>query len=73
MKARRGVIAVDPNVIPLGTRLYVEAADGSWTYGYCVAGDTGGAIKGNKIDLFFDTAAEVKKFGVRNARVYILE
>lgn len=73
MKARRGVIAVDPKVIPLGTRLYVAAADGSWTYGYCIAGDTGGAIKGNKIDLFFDTAAEVRKFGVRNARVYILE
>lgn len=73
MKARRGVIAVDPKVIPLGTRLYVEAADGSWTYGYCIAGDTGGAIKGNKIDLFFDTAAEVRKFGVRNAKVYILE
>ncbi len=73
MKARRGVIAVDPRVIPLGTRLYVEAADGSWTYGYCVAGDTGGAIKGNKIDLFFDTTAEARKFGVRNAKVYILE
>ncbi len=73
MKARRGVIAVDPRVIPLGTRLYVEAADGSWTYGYCIAGDTGGAIKGNKIDLFFDTATEVRRFGVRSAKVYILE
>ncbi len=73
MKARKGVIAVDPKVIPLGTRLYVEAADGSWTYGYCIAGDTGGSIKGNKIDLFFDTMSEARSFGSRSAKVYILE
>ncbi len=72
MKAGPGVIAVDPSVIPLGTRLYVEAVDGSWTYGYCVAGDTGGGIYGNRIDLFFNTPAEVRSFGVRKAVVYIL-
>lgn len=72
MQAQYGVVAVDPRVIPLGTRLYIEAMDGSWTYGYAVAGDTGGAIKGNKVDLFFNTAAEVRKFGRRPARVYIL-
>lgn len=72
MQAQYGVVAVDPRVIPLGTRLYIEAIDGSWTYGYAVAGDTGGAIKGNKIDLFFNTAAEVRKFGRRQAKVYIL-
>lgn len=68
-----GVIAVDPGVIPLGTRLYVEATDGSWSYGYCIAGDTGGAIKGNRIDLFFNTASECRNFGRRSARVYIIE
>ena len=68
-----GVIAVDPGVIPLGTRLYVEATDGSWSYGYCLAGDTGGAIKGNRIDLFFNTASECRNFGRRSARVYIIE
>lgn len=75
MKARVGVVAVDPRVIPLGTRLYIESSDGgkSWVYGYCVAGDTGGAIKGNRVDLFFDTAAECKKFGRKSATVYILE
>lgn len=72
MQAQYGVVAVDPRVIPLGTRLYIEAVDGSWTYGYAVAGDTGGAIKGNKIDLFFNTAAEVRRFGRRQAKVYIL-
>ncbi len=72
MKAGPGVIAVDPSVIPLGTRLYVEAVDGSWTYGYCVAGDTGGGIYGNKVDLFFNTRTEVRNFGRRQANVYIL-
>lgn len=73
MRAQYGVIAVDPRVIPLGTRLYIEAVDGSWVYGNAIAGDTGGAIKGNKIDLFFDTKAECMQFGRRTARVYILE
>ncbi len=68
-----GVIAVDPNVIPLGTHLYVEAVDGSWSYGCCVAGDTGGAIRGNRIDLFFNTASECRNFGRRSAKVYIIE
>lgn len=73
MKAQRGVVSVDPRVIPLGTRLYIEAADGSWTYGYAVAGDTGGNIKGNRMDLFMDTHYEAIQFGRRAAKVYILE
>lgn len=72
-KARPGVVAVDPNVIPLGTKLYVKSLDGTNDYGYCVAEDTGGAIKGNKIDLFFNSSSEVKKFGRRKVEVYILE
>lgn len=72
-KARSGVVAVDPNVIPLGTRLYVESLDGTKDYGLCIAEDTGGAIKGNKIDLFFNTASEVKNFGRRKVKVYILD
>ncbi len=72
MQAAYGVIAVDPSVIPLGTQLYVEAADGSWTYGYCVAGDTGSGIRGNRIDLFFPTRTESKNFGRRTATVYVL-
>lgn len=70
-----GVVAVDPNVIPLGTRLYIESSDGgaSWVYGYCIAGDTGGAIKGNKVDLCYNTKAECIQFGRRSATVYILD
>ncbi|MEG2570833.1 MAG: 3D domain-containing protein, partial [Clostridia bacterium] len=72
--ARVGLIAVDPRVIPLGTRLYITSMDGKrWVYGYAVAADTGGAIKGNKIDLFFNTEAECYDFGRQKAKVYILD
>jgi len=67
MRAQYGVVAVDPKVIPLHTKLYIEG------YGFAIAGDTGGAIKGQKIDLFFNTNAEVKQFGRRNITVYILQ
>lgn len=72
-KVRPGVVAVDPNVIPLGTKLYIESTDGSAHYGYASAEDKGGAIKGNKIDLFFETPQEVKRFGRRKVKVYVLE
>ena len=73
MRAQRGVVAVDPRVIPLGTKLYIESADGSYVYGYAVAGDTGGAIKGNKIDLFMDSYSECMQFGRRTVNVYVLD
>ena len=72
MQARYGVVAVDPNVIPLGTKLYVTSADGSIVYGCAIAGDTGGGIKGNKIDLFYNSRTEALNFGRRNMVVYIL-
>lgn len=65
--AQVGVAAVDPGVIPLGTKLYVEG------YGYAVAGDTGGAIRGNRIDLVFDTLEECLRFGRREVVVYVVE
>lgn len=67
MKAVRGVVAVDPRVIPLYTRVYVEG------YGPAIAADIGGAIKGNKIDLCFDTVQEALEWGRRPAKVYILD
>lgn len=69
----KGVIAVDPKVIPLGSRVYVEALDGSWSYGYAVAADTGGAIKGNRVDLCYRTRSECIQFGRRPCRVYVLD
>ena len=66
-KARHGTVAVDPRVIPLGTKLYVDG------YGYATALDTGGAIKNNKIDLFYDKLSDAKKFGRRNITVYVLD
>lgn len=60
-------IAVDPRIIPLGTKMYIEG------YGYAIAADTGGAINGNKIDIYFDTISECQGWGVRNVDVYILE
>ncbi len=72
-KARPGVVAVDPRVIPLGTKLYIESLDGTKDYGFAVAEDTGGAIKGNKIDLYFNTYSECINFGRRNVKVYVLE
>lgn len=68
-----GTVAVDPKVIPLGTRMYIETVDGSYVYGECFAGDTGGAIKGNRVDLFMASRAQALKFGSRQVRVYILD
>lgn len=68
LKACYGVVAVDPRFIPLGTRLFIEG------YGYAVAADTGGAIKGNRIDLCIDSQHDAK--GIKNmkaVRVHILD
>lgn len=72
MKARKGIVAVDPDVIPLYTKLYVEIPGDTPDYGFCIAGDVGGAIKGNKIDLYYDSQKYVDSFGVKNVKVYIL-
>ena len=66
MRARFGLVAVDPRVIPLGTKLYVEG------YGIALAADTGGAIKGNKIDLCYNSRAQCFKFGRRKVVVHVL-
>lgn len=60
------VIAVDPRVIPLGTKVWVEG------YGEAIAADTGGAIKGNKIDVFIPTDGQARNWGVRTVTVKIL-
>ena len=65
--AKKGVIAVDPKVIPLGTRVYIPG------YGVATAEDTGGAIKGNRVDVCYMSKNEAFSWGVRNVPVYILQ
>lgn len=69
-----GCVAVNPNIIPYGTRMYITSADGSVVYGYGVACDTGGAAMAGSIiaDLCYDTEAECSYIGRRNMVVYIL-
>ena len=66
-KAGYGIVAVDPTVIPLGSKLYVVG------YGYAEAEDIGGLIKGNIIDLCFETYQEALNYGRQRVKVYILE
>lgn len=61
------VIAVDPSVIPLGSKVYVEG------YGYAIAGDTGGAIKGNKIDVFIPTKSAALKWGRKTVKIKVFK
>jgi 3D (Asp-Asp-Asp) domain-containing protein len=60
------VISVDPNVIPLGSKVHVEG------YGYATAADTGGAIKGNKIDVFIPSKEQANDWGRRSVNVKVL-
>ncbi len=71
--ARVGAIAVDPRMIPYGTRMFIISNDGAYVYGLATAEDCGGAIKGNRVDLYFDTNYECFQFGRRNCTVYILD
>ena len=61
------VISVDPKVIPLGTKVYVEG------YGNAIAGDTGGAMKGKKIDVFFSSQQKAIQWGRKSVKVKILK
>lgn len=67
---RKGIVAVDPKVIPLHTKMFIT---GSVEYGLGVAEDTGGAIKGNIVDLAYMSYDECINFGRRQMQVYILE
>ncbi|MDF2634920.1 MAG: hypothetical protein K0R78_1794 [Pelosinus sp.] len=68
---RPGVVAVDPDVIPLGSRLYIQHPDGHGEY--AVAEDTGGAIKGNRIDIAKTSVEKAQDFGMKDVKVFILE
>ena len=73
-QAREGAIAVDPDVIPYGTRMFIVSNDGQYIYGIATAEDTGdpGFICGDRVDLYFDTLSECITFGYRDCTVYFL-
>lgn len=63
---RKGIAAVDPQVVPMGTKLWIEG------YGYALAEDQGSAIKGNRIDLAFNDYNTAQDYGIQNVKVYVL-
>lgn len=66
VEPRQGLIAVDPKVIAMGSKVYVEG------YGYAIAADTGGAIRGNRIDVFFPTLRQCIDWGRKPVQIYVL-
>lgn len=71
-RVKWGTVAVDPRMIPYGTRMFIVTSDGSFIYGIATAEDCGGAIKGNRIDLYMPTLSEAFRFGRRSCTVYFL-
>jgi 3D (Asp-Asp-Asp) domain-containing protein/peptidoglycan hydrolase CwlO-like protein len=67
LQARKGICAVDPTIIPLGTKLFIPG------YGEALAADTGGWVKGNRIDLVFEDLGECYRYGRRKIRVYLVQ
>lgn len=72
--AQVGGVAVNPSIIPYGSKLYIKASDGSYVYGYATAVDTGGALMDGSaiVDLFMDSYADCAAFGRRNVTIYVL-
>lgn len=68
----KGTVAVDPRFVPYGTRMFIVANDGSYVYGVAEAEDCGGAIKRDRMDLYFPTYDECMAFGWRTCTVYFL-
>jgi uncharacterized protein YabE (DUF348 family)/3D (Asp-Asp-Asp) domain-containing protein len=69
---RIGTVAVDPRYIPYGTRMFIVSNDGQYIYGIGTAEDCGGAIKQDRVDLYFPTTAECFQFGRRDCTIYVL-
>ncbi|MEO6589886.1 MAG: 3D domain-containing protein [Pyrinomonadaceae bacterium] len=66
---RRGIVAADPRVLPLGTKININA--GSYSGSYLVA-DTGGAVKGKKLDIWVPSCSEARRFGRKSVKVNVL-
>lgn len=74
MRLGVGTIAVNPRIIPYGTKLWITSADGKFVYGYAIAADTGGFASGTKTfaDLYFGSYTEACYFGRRNLNIYVI-
>lgn len=72
--AYHGGVAVNPNIIPYGSKLYIVSTDGSFVYGYATAVDTGGALMDGSaiVDCFYNTYDECVNFGRRDVNVYVI-
>ena len=68
----QGTVAVDPKVIPYGTRMFIVTNDGEYVYGLSTAEDCGGGVNGNHVDLYFPTVDSCFQFGVRECTIYFL-
>lgn len=71
-QVRWGVVAVDPSVIPYGTRMFIVTKEGNFVYGIGTAEDCGGAIQGKRLDLYMPTLSEANNFGRKDVTVYFL-
>lgn len=67
-----GTVAVDPRMIPYGTRMFIISNDGQYIYGIGTAEDCGGAIKGHRVDLYYPTLSECFAFGRRDCTIFFL-
>lgn len=69
-----GLVAVNPKIIPYGSRLYICSPDGKVVYGYAIAADTGGGVMDGRIvaDLYFNTVGQCRQFGNRKMNIYVL-
>ena len=67
-----GTVAVDPDVIPYGTRMFIVSNDGEYVYGLSTAEDCGGGVNGNHVDLYYPSTYECFQFGVRECTIYFL-
>lgn len=70
---RVGTVAVDPKLVPYGTRMFVISNDGSYVYGIATAEDCGGGIKGNQLDLYMPTREQCFQYGKKRCTVYFLD
>lgn len=71
-KVKWGVVAIDPKVVPYGTRMFIVTNDGKYLYGLSTAEDCGGAIIGKRVDLYMPTDSECVAFGIRDCTIYFL-